>query len=280
MSVAMMTAVWRLDDMSVTDKMVLLALADAASDDGITWIAVRSKRDDKLDLLRKCSLSERAIQGALVRLCERGLLSRVDRPGRGTIWTVTPAGNAGATPAADAPRPAAGAGAPAAGAGNPSLKRQLSLIPSGDAPVEKPSRRKPSKPIPESFPDEPCLTWAREQAAKTDRNLSVEREAERFRNHAHQHDRRCADWTAAWRNWVDKAIERAPSLGIAMSAPAPADADPWPARARAWILDTGWPSADWGPNPDSPKCHMPRRYIEEALAAGVRWAPHLKMAAE
>jgi uncharacterized protein YdaU (DUF1376 family) len=64
-------------------------------------------------------------------------------------------------------------------------------------------------------------------------------------------------------------------------APEPAPAsDPWPARARAWILDTGWPSADWGPNPDSPRCAMPRRYIDEALASGVRWAPHLKMAAE
>ena len=64
-------------------------------------------------------------------------------------------------------------------------------------------------------------------------------------------------------------------------APEPAQAfDPWPARARAWMADDGWNSVDWGPNPDQAGCRMPRRYIDEALASGVRWAPHLKMVAE
>lgn len=102
MSVALMTAVWRLD-LATTDKMVLLALADAANDDGVTWIAVASrKQGDRLDLLKKTNLKERAIQGALKRLVEAGYLSREDRAGRGTIWTITPAPNA--APAYPAPR--------------------------------------------------------------------------------------------------------------------------------------------------------------------------------
>lgn len=87
MSIALMTEVWRLD-MPTTDKMVLLALADAANDDGVTWMALESREGVKLDLLRKTSLSRRAVQGALSRLCDAGYLSRTDRPGKGVIWTV------------------------------------------------------------------------------------------------------------------------------------------------------------------------------------------------
>ncbi|WP_332657343.1 helix-turn-helix domain-containing protein [Brevundimonas sp.] len=123
MSIALMTVVWRLD-LSPSDKMVLLALADAANDDGVTWMAVSTRNPAKLDLQRKCSLSERAVQGAIKRLCDGGYLSRFDRPGRGVIWTVTPAGNA--PPQEMHPRnisaPAPSAPAPAAGAGKPSLK--------------------------------------------------------------------------------------------------------------------------------------------------------------
>lgn len=88
-----MTAVWKLD-LPPSDKMVLLALADAANDEGVTWMAVKSRVAGKADLLARCSLSERAVQGAIKRLCEARLLSRLDRPGKGVIWTVTPAGNA------------------------------------------------------------------------------------------------------------------------------------------------------------------------------------------
>lgn len=84
-----MTAVWKLD-LQPSDKMVLLALADAANDDGVTWMAVKSRTAGKADLLTKCSLSERAVQGALKRLCDGGQLTRMDRPGKGVIWTVHP----------------------------------------------------------------------------------------------------------------------------------------------------------------------------------------------
>lgn len=39
-------------------------------------------------------------------------------------------------------------------------------------------------------------------------SLDVHREAERFRNHAVQNDRRCVDWNAAFRNWLLNAEER------------------------------------------------------------------------
>ena len=121
MSIALMTAVWRLD-IQTTDKMVLLALADAANDDGVTWMAVQSRNAAKLDLMKKSNLSLRAVQGAIKRLCALGYLSREDRTGKGVIWTVTPAANA---PRQDMP-PAPNARPPAPNAGKPSLNRQPS----------------------------------------------------------------------------------------------------------------------------------------------------------
>jgi len=117
MSVTLMAAVWPLP-LSTTDKVVLLALADAANDEGVTWIPLRSQKG-KLDILTKTSLGERAIQGAIKRLTEAGHLSRVERPGKGCIYTVYP------TPAADAPRtgcaPQEKTETPAPAAGKPSV---------------------------------------------------------------------------------------------------------------------------------------------------------------
>lgn len=120
MSIALMALAWPLD-IPTTEKMVLLALADAANDAGVTWIAVRSKTAKKMDLLKKCSLSERALQGAIKRLVVAGHLSRKEVPGKGVTYTVHPI----STPAANAPRskcaPQQTAQTPAADAGKPSV---------------------------------------------------------------------------------------------------------------------------------------------------------------
>lgn len=117
MSVTIMAAVWPLP-LSTTDKIVLLALADAANDEGVTWIPLKSQRG-KLDILTKTSLGERAIQGAIKRLTDVGHLARIERPGKGVIFTVypTPAADAGRTSCAPQEKPKT----PAADAGKPSV---------------------------------------------------------------------------------------------------------------------------------------------------------------
>jgi DNA-binding transcriptional ArsR family regulator len=127
MSIALMTVVWRMD-IGCTDKMVLLALADAANDEGVTWIALKSRRDDKLDLMKKSSLGQRAVQMALRRLEAAGYLSRVEKPGRGVIYTVTPQGAHEVHPprgAPDAPGGAPHARGGAPDAPKPSTNHQL-----------------------------------------------------------------------------------------------------------------------------------------------------------
>lgn len=113
MSVRTMTAVWDLD-LPDSDKIVLLALADCANDEGHCWPSVAS-------LVRKCTKSERTIQGCIKRLVDEGHLTRREVPGKGCNYTVHPRGN---TPAVIAPRsdnaPQGTTQTPAAAADKPS----------------------------------------------------------------------------------------------------------------------------------------------------------------
>lgn len=126
-----MTQVWRMD-LAPSDKMVLLALADAANDDGVTWLAINSRNAGKLDLVKKTSLSERTVQSCLRRLVEAGHLQREERPGRGCLYTVTPANLA--PPQILHPANAAGGGANLAP--KPSINRHSG----SDEPVSCPKR--------------------------------------------------------------------------------------------------------------------------------------------
>jgi len=93
----------------------------------------------------------------------------------------------------------------------------------------------------------------------------VTAQAERFRNHAAQNDRRCADWRAAWRNWIAAAIERAPKTAVASLAQR--QAQPANERWRRWLREFRqnrfWPTDDAGPRPGAPGCRVPPALLAE-----------------
>ncbi len=62
------------------------------------------------------------------------------------------------------------------------------------------SRRKPEKPLPDDW-----KPTARHTELALELGVSLPSEAMAFRDHAATHDRRCADWDAAFRNWLRKA---------------------------------------------------------------------------
>lgn len=82
MSITLMSQVWT-TDLPVTERIVLLALADRADDDGMCWPAVAT-------VAAKCGLSDRSVQRAMKRLAVDGHLTRAERLGKGTIYTVHP----------------------------------------------------------------------------------------------------------------------------------------------------------------------------------------------
>ena len=81
MSISLMTDVWKLT-LQAPRKMVLLALADNANDEGTDcWPSVGK-------LVEKCSMSERAVQGHLSALEEDGYIKRHERLGRSNKFTI------------------------------------------------------------------------------------------------------------------------------------------------------------------------------------------------
>lgn len=82
-------------------------------------------------------------------------------------------------------------------------KKDSSLRSEGE-PTKK-SRRKPQVALPSDWkPSNDLENSAAEMGLKPG---EIVREVVRFRNHAAQSDRRCADWDAAFRNWCLKAAE-------------------------------------------------------------------------
>ncbi|WP_188238697.1 helix-turn-helix domain-containing protein [Stenotrophomonas maltophilia] len=132
MSTIIMSQCWPLQGLSVTQKAVLISLADQANDDGVCWPAVGT-------IAARCCMSARAVRSAMDHLEAVGLLTRDRRFNSSTVYKVTPAnfdkaaapskagrksGKAGTAPGAgDAPHaggaPAAGGGAPHAGGDAP-----------------------------------------------------------------------------------------------------------------------------------------------------------------
>jgi DNA-binding transcriptional MocR family regulator len=76
-----MTIVWSLQTLNCTQKMVLLALADSANDEGGCWPSIPT-------VCQKASLSERAVQNALRQLINLGLVHRRGRVGHSNYFTV------------------------------------------------------------------------------------------------------------------------------------------------------------------------------------------------
>ncbi|AOX63596.1 helix-turn-helix domain-containing protein [Stenotrophomonas sp. LM091] len=135
MSTIIMSQCWPLQSLSVTQKAVLISLADQANDDGVCWPAIGT-------IAKRCCMSERAVRTAMDHLEAVGLLSRERRFNSSNVYSVTPskfdvsaagtkakrkAKKSGAAPGAggaadaggapDAPGAAPDAGGPARGAG-------------------------------------------------------------------------------------------------------------------------------------------------------------------
>ncbi|MBU4214309.1 MAG: helix-turn-helix domain-containing protein [Actinobacteria bacterium] len=83
MSIDITRAVWEDAHFSQTALLVLLALADHANEDGVCWPSVAR-------LATRVRTSERHVQRVLGDLEQAGWLTRDERPGRSTVFRVTP----------------------------------------------------------------------------------------------------------------------------------------------------------------------------------------------
>ena len=76
MSIKLMSQVWDVQSLSQARKMLLLAVADFANDEGLSWPSVET-------LMRKCSFkSDSGVRRALSELCDEGWLTKTTRSGK------------------------------------------------------------------------------------------------------------------------------------------------------------------------------------------------------
>ncbi len=190
MSITIMAEVWPLE-MSSTDKLVLLALADAANDEeGRTWISVKSKVTHnragrlKLSLVIKCSLSDRAVQQSIKRLVDAGHITREEKPGLGVDFWVHPV-----KPEAAENRGEAASGVPSEGAepasGSPEgdsgearttfaqIQKNPKQPSAGASARESRSDRPPAGPSGGPATADPAKDAVREQAAEGERERAL-----------------------------------------------------------------------------------------------------------
>ncbi len=110
MSTIIMSQCWPLQGLSVTQKAVLISLADQANDDGVCWPAVGT-------IAARCCMSARAVRSAMDHLEAVGLLARDRRFNSSTVYSVTPAKfNAAAAPSKSTRKTGKNGTAPGAGA--------------------------------------------------------------------------------------------------------------------------------------------------------------------
>ncbi|MBH1556232.1 helix-turn-helix domain-containing protein [Stenotrophomonas maltophilia] len=83
MSTIIMSQCWPLQGLSVTQKAVLISLADQANDDGVCWPAIAT-------IGKRCCMSARAVRTAMDHLEVVGLLTRERRFNSSNVYAVTP----------------------------------------------------------------------------------------------------------------------------------------------------------------------------------------------
>lgn len=83
MSIRVMTAVWASAPFTHTTLLVLLALADSANDAGVCWPSVPG-------LAERARTSTRHVRRALADIEQAGWVKREMRPGRKTLYRITP----------------------------------------------------------------------------------------------------------------------------------------------------------------------------------------------
>jgi hypothetical protein len=205
-SIRIMSLVWT-TALPDSEKLVLLALADCANDDGVCWPSMRA-------LVAKCSKTDRTIQAAIKSLAAAGHLTRDERPGKGVLYTIHPTPEVASPPKSLPPEdiapPKPATPTPEAASDKPSRTTiPLKASPSSGArerakPVGEyhrlPEGWAPTRPLPASTQAK-VDQWP---PGKIDDELAGLHRWAANADNAKGKGRKL-DWGAAWVNWLEKA---------------------------------------------------------------------------
>jgi Helix-turn-helix domain len=205
-----MTAAWA-TNLPHTDKLVLLALADNANDEGFCWPSVAT-------LAIKCGMEERSVSRVMERLESAAHLTRKERPGRSNTYVVHPRPIVTPTPDPQSPRlkviptegqttpdpqspPPLTLGHPTPDPGSPITIIEPPIESSGNRQGRAPKRAR-SRIVPSDFEITPEMRkWAKEAVP----NVDVDAQTLLFRDHEFRDPH--SNWVAAWRTWMRRTPE-------------------------------------------------------------------------
>lgn len=187
-----MSLVWELD-LPDSEKLVLLALADCANDEGHCWPGMTA-------LTRKCSKSDRTIQLAIKMLVVKGHLTRREVAGKGCNYTVHPIVKFAADPRSDdtpeATTPPKGTTeTPEAASGKPSRTTNSEAKASS-------SVGKHLIPADWTAPAKSALPPRARACAEQWTEASYQTEAEAFVCYWRSERKMKTDWTGTWANRI------------------------------------------------------------------------------
>lgn len=209
MSVQAMTWVWKHSQAKPTDRFVLLAIADVASDEGEVSAYARSQSA----IQRKTGLDRRTIQRSVDRLLDIGELAVLaGGDGRRSTDYYMPMGREiegrqSAAPAAAERPPRGGAETPLGRQSAAPIIPSLSVVPPS-LPVPLPSPKARASRLPDEFLLTPAMReWASAEAPHVDLRSETAKFCDHWRSSSGANARKL-DWVAAWRNWIRRAGER------------------------------------------------------------------------
>ena len=192
MSIRMMSAIWDLK-LPPSDKLVLLALADWAHDDGRCWPSITA-------IAAKSGVSERTVQRALRVAENNGLLTRQEICGKGCQYTLDP--RQGVT--GDMVSPATNE-SKRGDTMSPYTLRDTLLRKKGGVSAKPPTSKSPQKRpkldilIDDVIDRDGWIQWAAQNMKWDRRDASPE--VERFIDYSQSKGTLHRDWLAAWRKW-------------------------------------------------------------------------------
>jgi hypothetical protein len=216
MSLRLLTAVWDHAPVSQSTLLVLLALADRANDAGTCWPSVA-------EMAQRARVSERQVQRALGELERAAWLQREARPGRMTLYRITPhvTPDTGVTPDTQV-TPDVEVADPRHGS-HPTPDTQVANPrhpghPNHQEPPSEPSENRQSARerapatrgtrVPDPFEITPEMAeWARQHVPSLDYQAVTEKFVDYWRAVPGAKGVKL-DWTATWRNWLRTDSER------------------------------------------------------------------------
>ena len=209
MSIALMTLAWK-TDLPAGKKLVLLALCDNANDQGECYPSVQS-------IAIKCSMGERTVQQHVADMEGEGIVTRLMRKGRSTVYKIdprkfrtpaesAPLSNPAPTPADSAPPPPQNSHPTPADLA-PITVKEPSVEPSKNRQGARGTRLPADWVLTKSLGE---WTLAEFPSWTAERLRSV---AAKFKDHwlAQPGQKGSkADWLATWRNWCRREEEMNP----------------------------------------------------------------------